>query len=52
VPIAQSALAFTAQEWQYHLRTKNLSPATIRSHFEAERQLDEQIAIYGRDSGG
>ncbi len=45
--MAESELDLLAQEWQYHLRAKNLSSATIRSYREAVRLLDESLAASG-----
>jgi site-specific recombinase XerD len=39
----ESALGLAAQEWNFSLLAKNLSPATIRSYLEAVRLLDEQL---------
>ncbi len=38
--VAESELAMLVQEWEYHLRAKNLSPATIDSYREAAALLD------------
>jgi site-specific recombinase XerD len=39
--MSESELALFAEEWEFHLRAKNLSPATIKSYLEAARRLDE-----------
>jgi site-specific recombinase XerD len=38
--MAESELALLVEEWEYHLRAKNLSRATIDSYLEAAGQLD------------
>jgi len=38
--MAESDIALLAQEWEFHLRAKNLSPATIESYMEAVTLLD------------
>jgi site-specific recombinase XerD len=41
--MSESELALLADEWEFHLRAKNLSPATVRSYREAVRLLDEHL---------
>ncbi len=44
--MAESELALLVQEWEYHLRAKNLSPATIES-YEAATLLDAFLIDMG-----
>ena len=45
--VAESEMALLVQEWEYHLRAKNLSPATITSYLEAARLLDAFVIDMG-----
>ena len=45
--MAESEVALLAQEWEYHLRAKNLSPATITSYLDAVTLLDEHLVGEG-----
>ncbi len=45
--MAESELSLLVQEWDYHLRAKNLSPATISSYMEAAALLDASLVAEG-----
>ncbi len=42
-----SELALLVEEWEYHLRAKNLSPATVESYLEAAALLDDFLVGMG-----
>ncbi len=45
--VSDSDLGLLVAEWEYHLRARNLSPATIKSYLEAAHLLDDFLVAQG-----